>query len=207
MPSTKKNKRPATRGLRVGGRSERVVTAVLRAAAEELARDGYAGFQIEEVARAAGVNRTSIYRRWPTKALLVEATLRELSPFRHTVAATGDLAADFLRLLKMVLPWLNSTQGRGLRRMVQHGASAPELRRIVDALREESLAPWYAAIGQAKQRGEIARDVDARLLTQMILAPVAARLDVGERVSQRMLIDIVRIVLKGARPEPKKRAK
>jgi hypothetical protein len=91
--------------------------------------------------------------------------------------------------------------------MVQHGASAPELRRIVDALREESLAPWYAAIGQAKQRGEIARDVDARLLTQMILAPVAARLDVGERVSQRMLIDIVRIVLKGARPEPKKRAK
>jgi AcrR family transcriptional regulator len=201
-PSTPKAKSAVTRGLRVGGRSQRVVSAVLRATAEEMARHGYEAFQIEEVARKAAVNRTSIYRRWPTKEQLVEAALRELSPFRQAMPSTGDLAADFLTMLRNVLRWTSSTQGRSLRRMVGLETDNTDLRRIVAALRAEFLAPWLSAIGQAKRRGEIAREIDAELLTSLIVGPVIARIDAGDKVDQRMLASIVRIVLKGARPEP-----
>ena len=40
---------PVTRGVRVHGRSERVVTAVLRATVREIAQRGYVGFRFEEV--------------------------------------------------------------------------------------------------------------------------------------------------------------
>ncbi|MDB4976693.1 MAG: Transcriptional regulator, TetR family protein [Myxococcaceae bacterium] len=182
-----------------------MVTAVLAAAAEELARRGYVAFQIEEVARAAEVNRTSIYRRWPTKAQLVEAALREVSPFRHSHAASGDLSRDLLAMLVQVVRWLRTTQGQSLRRMVDQDAQEPELARIVEALREESLAPWHQAIHAAKARGEVARDVDARLLTQMILAPVVARIEVGERVDSRIMSMIVRIAVSGARTDRRTR--
>lgn len=185
--------------MRVGGRSQRVVSAVLAAAAEELAKRGYVAFQIEEVARAAEVNRTSIYRRWPTKAQLVEAALRESSPFRHSQPPTADLRHDLFAMLVRVVRWLRTTQGQSLRRMVEHDAHEPELARIVQALREESLAPWDRAIDAAKARGELARNVDARLLTQMILAPVVLRIEMGERVDARTLSAIVGIAVNGAR--------
>ena len=197
-PPRNQRKPPVTRGLRVGGRSQRVVSTVLAAAAEELARRGYVAFQIEEVARAAEVNRTSIYRRWPTKARLVEAALREVSPFRSQ-PLTGDLERDLFAMLVQVVRWLRTTQGQSIRRMVELDAHEPELARIVEALREESLEPWDQAISAAKQRGELAQKLDARLLTHMILAPVVMRIEIGERVDTRTLNTIVGIVVGGAR--------
>lgn len=197
-PPRSKPKPPVTRGLRVGGRSQRVVSAVLAAAATELAKRGYVAFQIEEVARAAQVNRTSIYRRWPSKAQLVEAALREISPFRQAQPQTGELKRDLAALLAQVVRWLRTTQGQSLRRMIAHDASEPDLARIVQALREESLAPWTHAIDAAKARGELTRGVDARLLTQMILAPVVLRIEVGERVDARTMGAILGIVVDGA---------
>ena len=64
--------------VRSGGRSARIVADVLRATAEELARVGYAALRMEEVARVAGVNKTTVYRRWPTKEDLVSAALLAL---------------------------------------------------------------------------------------------------------------------------------
>ena len=60
---------PSGRGrARVGGRSARVVSAVLRMTLEVLGQEGYAGLRVEDVAARAGVNKTTIYRRWPTRA-------------------------------------------------------------------------------------------------------------------------------------------
>ena len=64
-----------TEGKRVHGRSARVQSAVLRATAEELGRVGFAALRIEDVALRSGVNKTTIYRRWPTKQELVRASL------------------------------------------------------------------------------------------------------------------------------------
>src|ERR1700709_1261184 len=118
-PRPKSGRVPATRGLRVHGRSERVVTAVLQATVREIAERGYVGFRFDQVAQAAGVNRTSIYRRWPTKAKLVEAALRAPGVEFMARPASGDTAADLLTMLGRIVRWQRTPQGKGVRRMVQ----------------------------------------------------------------------------------------
>src|SRR4030095_5129663 len=82
-----------SRRVRVGGRSARVVADVLRTTLEVLGQEGYAGLRIDDVALRAGVNKTTIYRRWPTRADLVIATLTALaSP--PTAIETGCLERD-----------------------------------------------------------------------------------------------------------------
>jgi AcrR family transcriptional regulator len=193
-------KGPVTRGVRVGGRSKRVVEAVLSAAVQELARSGYATFQIEEVARVAGVNRTSIYRRWPTKALLIEAALREVAPFRRSEPDTGNLARDLLNISKQLVRWMRSAQGKTLMRVLMRDVGQPELVRLARTLGDESLAPWLALVEAAKQRGEVARDIDANLLMQMILAPVTVRMERGEPVDTRVLTTLIAVAVAGAAP-------
>ena len=59
--------------VRTGGRSARVVRDVLASALEVFAERGYAAFSVEEAAKRAGVNKTTVYRRWPSKADLLAA--------------------------------------------------------------------------------------------------------------------------------------
>src|SRR5687767_9883677 len=71
-----------TRGI-LGGRSDQVVRRVLAAAMAEVARSGYAGFRMDAVAARARVNKTTIYRRWPTRAALVTALVERMrAPLR-----------------------------------------------------------------------------------------------------------------------------
>src|SRR5689334_5086908 len=81
---------------RVGGRSERVVRDVLTAAVAELARVGYVALRVEDVAAGAGVNKTTVYRRWPTKAALVTAALRTTD--EPELPETGALRQDLFEL-------------------------------------------------------------------------------------------------------------
>ena len=62
--------KPRVGEQRPGGRAERVRTAVLEAAAELLTEVGYDKMRVEDVAARAGVHKTTVYRRWPTKAAL-----------------------------------------------------------------------------------------------------------------------------------------
>src|ERR1700756_2659500 len=67
-----------TRGLQCGPRSHQVVEKVRNATLAELARVGFPGLTIEGVAQAANVNRTTIYRRWPSKSALLLAVIEPL---------------------------------------------------------------------------------------------------------------------------------
>src|SRR5580658_9329756 len=51
-------------------RSQEADRAILTATAELLADRGLSAMSIEEVAARAGVGKTTIYRRWPSKGLL-----------------------------------------------------------------------------------------------------------------------------------------
>src|SRR3954454_17804776 len=79
---------------RPGGRSERVRSSVLAAAQELLAEGGYDALRVEDVASRAGVHKTTVYRRWPTKADLVMAVVEGRSEERVPVPDTGSLEDD-----------------------------------------------------------------------------------------------------------------
>ena len=51
---------------------------ILDAALELLASGGYAGFRLDALAERAGVAKTTILRRWPSKAAVAAAAVRFL---------------------------------------------------------------------------------------------------------------------------------
>ncbi|HUC27788.1 MAG TPA: TetR/AcrR family transcriptional regulator [Streptosporangiaceae bacterium] len=74
--------------------------AILSAAWDELVRIGYRDFTIEGVAARAGTGKQAIYRRWPGRAQLVVAAMREYEPaFSGALPDTGELRADLLTVL------------------------------------------------------------------------------------------------------------
>ena len=57
-------------------RDASIDVAVLDAVSELLENSGYSALAVEKVARRAGVSKTAIYRRWPTRQQLVLAELQ-----------------------------------------------------------------------------------------------------------------------------------
>jgi AcrR family transcriptional regulator len=82
---------------RPGGRSARVAAAVHEAVRELLVEAGPGAFTLTDVARRAGVNPTSIYRRWGgLEAIVLDveaARLSEIAPMPDTGTLSGDLLA------------------------------------------------------------------------------------------------------------------
>lgn len=86
-----------TRGRRPGGRSARVQDAVFRAVGSLVSAGYRETMSIPQVAEAAGVNPTSIYRRWGSIDSLLEevavAALTRDEPLPDTGTLSGDLEA------------------------------------------------------------------------------------------------------------------
>ncbi len=63
---------------RAGGRPRdaSIDAAVLEAVSDVLEESGYGSLAVEKVARRAGVSKTAVYRRWPTRQHLVLAELQ-----------------------------------------------------------------------------------------------------------------------------------
>jgi AcrR family transcriptional regulator len=66
---------PRGRPRRAGADEE-----ILAVALELLREKGYRDLNVDEVAERAGVAKTTVYRRWPTKGALVAAAIAPLIP-------------------------------------------------------------------------------------------------------------------------------
>lgn len=63
-------------------RSEDLEPLVLKTTYEMLAKKGYHGFSIDDIVLETGVAKTTIYRRWPSKAHLAMSTVTHMiSPY------------------------------------------------------------------------------------------------------------------------------
>lgn len=136
-------------------RSEAADQAILAAALDVLAADGYAGLTMAAVIARSGVSSATLYRRWPTKQHLVAAALASL---HHEVvdvdtgSLDGDLAAFLEDLADAMVP----------RRAELSEDVAVELRRNPEfraAVNEKFLVPRLAVFGEildrAAARGEL----------------------------------------------------
>jgi AcrR family transcriptional regulator len=164
-----------TENVRVQGRSARVVDAILQAVAEELGLHGYADLRIEDVATRSGVNKTTIYRRWPQKSELVIAAVERLTP-EPEIADTGSLRGDLLALLKLARARIETPVGRGLVRMVQAERAHPEVSGMLRRLRLRHMEARRALFDRALKRGEIPAGSDTSLLAELSIAPLMSRL-------------------------------
>jgi AcrR family transcriptional regulator len=195
-----------TEGVRRGGRSARVVEAVMRATVEELGTVGYTALRVEDVADRSGVNKTSIYRRWPSKVDLVAAALLNHAR-NHEATDTGSLREDLLEMGRRMARKVETPLGRGLIRMMQMERGQPELDRVIRTLRAENICARAAVVERAMARGELPGDTDANLVAELVGAPISTRLlHTGLSVDERFIEAVVDMVLAGARAGALRRA-
>lgn len=74
-------------------------TAILNAASRLLVEVGYDLLSIESVAARAGVGKTTIYRRYSTKAALVTAAVDRRGPWSPPAVAAGPLRPGLLTVV------------------------------------------------------------------------------------------------------------
>jgi AcrR family transcriptional regulator len=188
-----------TEGVHNGGRAARVVADVLRTTAEELGRVGYAALRIEDVAVRSGVNKTTIYRRWPTKGDLVSATLRQIAD-DQAPPDTGTLRGDLIEHIRRLVVWATSPTGRGVLRMMQAERADHEVEAIARAIRAENHGRRVAPIQRGIMRGELPIGTNAELVVELVYSPIFARLImVNEPLTEAHAAAIVDVVLAGAR--------
>ena len=197
-PSSKPRQSRRTANLRTGGRSERVVRDVLRAAMDELSKSGYGPMRVDEVAARAGVNKTTVYRRWPTKADLVAAAVKRLAGYDDALVDTGSLRGDLIGMLNQVREMSKLPEVHAVSRIVTDARQNPDLEPIARVLRNNATEGRKAIVERAKARGEIAQDLDGSLLLDALTMPVSFRImRYGEDISAREIEALVDMFLHG----------
>ena len=142
-----------------------MIRRTLDAVLAELARVGYAALRVEDVAARAHVNKTTVYRRWPTKQALVLAALLSIAQ-RHAsldVPDTGSLRGDLLEVAHRRSAFMRSREGKVLSRMLNADAPDPDLLVLTRSLRQAHEAVPHAIIERAKRRGELRKDIDPKM--------------------------------------------
>lgn len=190
-----------TQGI-LGGRSADVVRRVLDAAIVELARSGYAGFRMDEVAARAAVNKTTIYRRWPSRAALVAALVARMraslraAPLPDTGTLERDLTLAFARRLTVG----RKVDGRAWARLLDE-RHTPEVAAIVGDAVDERRREWKRMVTRAIDRGELPPRTDAQLVLDLVRAIVDAgdARGAARRLDRTWLTLGVRTVVAGAR--------
>lgn len=185
----------------LGGRSERVVQQVLEATVAELAASGYRAFRVDTVSASAGVNKTTIYRRWPSKPLLVAAAVEWMRRFVHEVPLpdTGSLERDLVEAFRRRVRFKDRVEGRAWARLLAEKHD-PEVSETIGGAVEERSNAWYAMVTRAVARRELPERTDPRLLLGMLGAIVDSwNASSSGQLKAELLEVAVRTVVSGAR--------
>ena len=174
-----------------------MVQAVLSAAIEVFGERGYAGLTIDEIATRAGVNKTTVYRRWPTKADLVGAALISMKQSTE-LPNSGNVRLDLFLLLRQKADALVTPRGRSVRRAVFAGTAEPELKAVILALRKEHPLVPRELLERAVEKGELPVGTDLKLVTDALAGAVLSATMWSDRVEDEFLRQLIDLVISGA---------
>lgn len=192
-------------GLRgVGAKKPRgpaVVRRVLEVTLEELGRVGLAGLSLPRVADLAGINKTSLYRRWPTKEALVAAALELSMPNERDLPDHGDVEADLADLIRELSAFLTSPAGMGVIRIAFADGQTPQTRLLATSMQHtgSTRAP-RKVLERAIRRGELRSTTDIDLLLHTIGGAVLHRVFVERKSADaRWARRFIRLLVEGAK--------
>ncbi len=185
---------------RPGGRASRVRASVLGAAAELLSEVGYEKMSIEDVAVRAGVHKTTVYRRWPTKAELIVDAVRMQSDENVPIPDTGTILGDLQALASAVVANIGSTNGsRQTRAIVAAAATSDELSGAMHLFWADRFAASLPVVERAIERGELPPGSDAKLIIETLIGPIWVRfLLTGEPIEDDFAQRVAEFVTAGA---------
>lgn len=173
---------------------------VFEVALEQLAAHGFSALSLPDVAAAAGLNKTSLYRRWPTKADLVREALNASMGHDAPPPATGDLRRDMVEMAWRALEFGRSPLGRSVLRTLLADGAEPEVRAVAEVMIQgrDTSGP-REILQRAIERGDLPPETDVRLLLSVVAGTVMHWLFVEQvDVTRAQLERLVDLVLHGA---------
>jgi len=149
---------------------------ILRCALDALAADGFAGMSIDGVARAAGVSKATIYRRFADKNDLVTAAIAAFK-VREPVDRDGDIHAQLVAQLEATRKRMVDNGGMTIKHQILAEAERnPELVRLHQ---ERTIGPrmgvFAEIIREGTKRGELRDDIDPMLVAELLTGAWMAR--------------------------------
>jgi len=189
---------------RSAGADERII----RVAIELLLARGYGGLSPDEVAERAGVAKTTLYRRWPSKGHLALAVVARLQEYDE-IPDTGDIRRDLTVYLGEIAVALNRMRLAGaaegsrspgtVAELVAAAARDDELDRLRRELYERRNALAIALIERAVRRGQLRPDLDPGVLLEQLAGALYYRvLITGAPVDEEYAARLVASALDGA---------
>jgi AcrR family transcriptional regulator len=183
-------------------RSEKADRSIAAATLDLLAEHGFAGVTVEAVAARAGVAKSTVYRRYPSRVELLVGVVRREQAVPKGDVDTGSIEEDLRLVARRLADALTGTPfGRALPAILSATAAQPELREVRAEFLATRRAPAIAAVRRAIDRGEVAAGSDPEQVVDLVSGPVFYRVFVRcEPVEQPWIDAHVTTVLRAFAP-------
>jgi AcrR family transcriptional regulator len=185
-------------------RSAQADVAILHAALELLAANGYAALTMEAVRERSGVGKATLYRRYGSKEELVRAAIVHLNADIPMPDDTGSVAGDFAATAANVLAGAARTGALTLMpRLLSEVTGDPEMHALFhEHLVEPRRRVVRGIVERAKGRGEIRSDVDTDVAVDLMVGPFIYRMIIsgGDPAAIGNPAELLSAVLEGLRP-------
>ncbi|WP_219463517.1 TetR/AcrR family transcriptional regulator [Nonomuraea rhizosphaerae] len=188
-------------------RKAEVDAEVLRLATELLLERGYGGLSTDEVAERAGIAKTTLYRRWPTKDHLALAVVRRLQD-HDEITDTGDIERDLVDYMEKIAAGLDRMRTAGgdpgrsagtVAELVAAGARHDDVGELGREMYARRNALACRLIEGARERGALRADLDPAVLLEQLAGALYYRvLITGEPVDRAYAERLVATALRGA---------
>lgn len=181
---------------RTSGRLDRSRdAAILNAALEILAEQGYCATNMNDIAARAGVGKAAIYRRWSSKTALITDALVYWRPhlLDDSPPDTGSLSGDLEVIVERVARNDDDLISNDLiLRVGLEAAQDPDMASALDELiLFKGRRVLSAIFTQAADRGEIAGDRDWSLVADVIVAMGLLRAVSGQTVDADLVRNVI----------------
>lgn len=195
---------PTARG-RGRPRSAAAHAAILDAAIALVRESGYDALAMEAIAARAGVGKTTVYRRWPSKELLVAEAVERIV-LAVPAPDAGRVADDVLALMHRTRRMYEDPGTASL--LPALVAAMARSARVAEAVRAGMGAAWQGAMGavlrRGVERGELRPDADVALALDLLAGPLLYRyLWLGAPIDEAYVRAVVAAVLDHLRPAPR----
>jgi AcrR family transcriptional regulator len=175
VPAVKKMRPRRKKNPPPNERVARSKQAVLAATYKLLSEEGLAGVSVEAVSQRSGVAKTTIYRHWPSRSvLLLDACSRMGS--KPQPPDTGSLKSDLETLTSQIAgrlptaPWT-----KVLPSIIDSAERDPKLADLQKSIHAEMRGAFRSVIERAQQKGEISSAHDPSEIIAAILGPLFYR--------------------------------
>ena len=161
-----------------------------------LGSHGYAGLTLDELATRSGVAKTTILRRWPSKAAVAAAGVERLALQSVDVPDSGVLKVDLLALLHGAVEAFVRGRGQFVAQLIREAGHHPEITDLLYTVIHTRRQAYRRVLALAIARGELAPSVDQDLLIDLLIGPIWTRMLITRDPITREYVDsIVEAVL------------